>query len=57
MKKKVFNYSEWHFAEVTSYKIHTLVVASGDVMEYNHLKIPPVHGVHLDTLGQMVQQV
>ena len=24
MKKKVFNYSELHFSEVTSYKIHTL---------------------------------
>jgi hypothetical protein len=25
VKKKVFNYSELHFSEVTSYKIHTLV--------------------------------
>ena len=24
VKKKVFNYSELHFSEVTSYKIHTL---------------------------------
>ena len=26
MKMKVFNYSELHFAEVTFYKIHTLMV-------------------------------
>ena len=26
VKKKVFNYSELHISEVTSYKIHTLVV-------------------------------
>ena len=25
VKKKAFNYSEWHFSEVTSYKIHTLI--------------------------------
>ena len=27
VKMKVFNYSELHFSEVTSYKIHTLVVS------------------------------
>ena len=26
VKKKVFNLSELHFSEVTSYKIHTLVL-------------------------------
>ena len=26
VKKKVFNYSELHFSEVTSYKIHSLIV-------------------------------
>ena len=26
VKKKVFNYSELHFSEVTSYKIHTLAI-------------------------------
>ena len=26
VKKKVFNYSELHFSEVTSHKIHTLAV-------------------------------
>ena len=26
MKKNVFNYSELHFSEVTSYKIHTLTI-------------------------------
>ena len=25
VKKKVFNYSDFHFSKVTSYKIHTLV--------------------------------
>ena len=28
VKKNVFNYSELHFSEVTSYKIHTLVTAN-----------------------------
>ena len=27
MKKKVFNYSELHFSEVTSYKIHTILIS------------------------------
>ena len=31
MKMKVFNYSELHFAEVTFYKIHTLVFIEGTV--------------------------
>ena len=26
LKKKVFNYSELHFSEVTSYKIHILAI-------------------------------
>ena len=41
VKMKVFNYSELHFAEVTFYKIHTLVqkfVALKDIMRVMWLK-------------------
>ena len=38
VKKKVFNYSELHFSEVTSYKIHTLIVTrSMDYFEGRYL--------------------
>ena len=36
MKTKVFNFSEWHFSEVTSYKIHTFV----NFFRRQHLKKP-----------------
>ena len=34
VKKNVFNYSELHFSEVTSYKIHTLVSNSNHIKTY-----------------------
>ena len=36
MKTKVFNFSEWHFSEVTSYKIHTFV----NFFRRQHLRKP-----------------
>ena len=31
VKKKVFNYSELHFSEVTSYKIPTLAIGAANL--------------------------
>ena len=36
VKKKVFNYSELHFSEETSFKIHTLVLK--EYIERSHIK-------------------
>ena len=35
VKMKVFNYSELHFSEVTSFKIHTLILVTYNVMRNN----------------------
>ena len=34
VKMKVFNYSELHFSEVTSYKIHTLIASYVTLREF-----------------------
>ena len=37
VKMKVFNYSELHFSEVTSFKIHTLVECPPNYDTYKQL--------------------
>ena len=39
VKKKVFNYSELHFSELTSYKIHTLI---NEKFQIRSGRFPPV---------------
>ena len=39
MKKKVFNWSELHFFEVTSYKIHILETDQQNLFVKNHVKL------------------
>ena len=51
MLKKVFNWSEVHLSEVTSYKIHTLIAFltdffSGPIAKFNNLPEEPIFTMH-----------
>ena len=51
VKKKVFNYSEVHFSEVTSYKIHTLAIGAAFRLKYYSKKTENKITAFIDLFG------
>ena len=50
MRKKVFNWSEVHFSEVTSYKIHTLEMSMAGV--FHAFNMQPENERIFDSYGK-----